>query len=250
MESKCRPKFLLPKPRLASNAKAAAAPVSVPTPPIAVSWVYTGAADTQIEEFKGKPVVPNPAYTGKVGLSHAPGKQLLLGRDGKRHNRDLAADVKQLKERGVSAIFCLLNKYELRTIGVDQTKYERACKAAGIELNCFGIVEMGVPEGAEVGEFRTQIVDVALAHMKKGENILIHCRGGIGRASTVAACILAHVWVGAGSRDLVRLLRRRRDKKAVESMKQEDFISAYIKGIRGELKVSDKEKEKVKVKAD
>jgi len=43
-----------------------------------------------------------------------------MGRDGKPHNRDLKLDLKDFAERqNVKIIICLLNEYELRTIGVD-----------------------------------------------------------------------------------------------------------------------------------
>lgn len=47
-----------------------------------------------------------------------------MGRDGKTHNRNIFFDVKQFNEiNKVNKIICLLNDYELRTIGVDIKKY-------------------------------------------------------------------------------------------------------------------------------
>ena len=51
-----------------------------------------------------------------------------MGRDGKTHNRNLDFDVKFLCEnKNVELIICLLNEYELRTIGVDIQKYQKIC---------------------------------------------------------------------------------------------------------------------------
>eukprot|EP00826_Nyctotherus_ovalis_P055950 TRINITY_DN7484_c0_g3_i1.p1 TRINITY_DN7484_c0_g3~~TRINITY_DN7484_c0_g3_i1.p1 ORF type:complete len:197 (+),score=33.86 TRINITY_DN7484_c0_g3_i1:221-811(+) len=153
------------------------------------------------------------------------------GRDRKRHCRNIVKDVNDFKERGVAAIFCLLGKYELRAIGVELASYQQACTDARIDLNVFDIIEMGVPESHKVEEFKRNVVDKALEYVKSGKSVLVHCRGGIGRASTVAACILCHVFKGAKPEDMIKMLRRRRDKKAVESYKQEQFIKKYFKEI-------------------
>ena len=132
----------------------------------------------------------------------------------------------------MKAIFCLLNKYELRSIGVDLTKYQEECVKVEIELIVFDIIEMGIPEKHRLNEFKERVITKALECLKNGDNILIHCRGGIGRASTVAACVLYHIFKGMKGEDMIKLLRRRRDKKAVESYKQEKFIKEYFKDIQ------------------
>ena len=58
-------------------------------------------------------------------------------------------------------------------------------------------------------------------------SILIHCRGGIGRASMIACCILRSIGLQWKPKNIIRLLRKRRDKRAVESIKQEDFVRDY-----------------------
>jgi len=47
--------------------------------PIIISWIYNGESDISNPEFTGKYAVHlNLGYKGKLGLCHAPGKQLLL----------------------------------------------------------------------------------------------------------------------------------------------------------------------------
>ena len=71
---------------------------------------------------------------GKLALSHAPGKQIKRGRDGRCHSRDLKKDVAYFKENGISRIVCLLNDPELRTIGVTRKNYDAACEQSDVLL--------------------------------------------------------------------------------------------------------------------
>jgi len=95
----------------------------------------------------------------------------------------------------------------------------------------FEIIEMSVPEDEELPKFNKEVVQKALEYLKNSKNIVIHCRGGIGRASTIAGCILGHIYEGAKGEAVIKLLRRKRDKKAVESYKQEDFVTKYLSNI-------------------
>ena len=57
-----------------------------------------------------------------------------------------------------------------------------------------------------------------------GKNIILHCRGGKGRAGTIAAILL--VEFSYSKQEAIDLVRARR-KGAIESKAQEDFIFAY-----------------------
>ena len=57
-----------------------------------------------------------------------------------------------------------------------------------------------------------------------GKNIVLHCRGGKGRAGTIAAILL--VEFNYEKQEAIDLVRSRR-KGAIESKIQEDFIFSY-----------------------
>jgi len=57
-----------------------------------------------------------------------------------------------------------------------------------------------------------------------GHNIIFHCRGGIGRAGTIAAILL--IDFGIDKKEAIELVRSKR-KGAIETKKQEDFIFSY-----------------------
>ena len=60
--------------------------------------------------------------------------------------------------------------------------------------------------------------------LMEGKNIILHCRGGKGRAGTVAAIIL--VDFGHNKDEAINLVRARR-KGAIETEKQKNFILSY-----------------------
>ncbi len=63
------------------------------------------------------------ALEGRFCLSMCPGKKISKGRDGKAYDRSILGDVETLKDKGISTIVCLINKYELRTLGVKEDRY-------------------------------------------------------------------------------------------------------------------------------
>ena len=114
---------------------------------------------------------------------------------------------------------CLLNDYEIRSIGCDVRKYESACANNGIELFKYPIIEMAPPEDIE--KFHQEVVIKVLDAMRNGQNVLAHCRGGIGRAGLLACCI-ATVLLGdefSTAKDVIAYVRSKRDRRCVESKK-------------------------------
>jgi len=166
------------------------------------------------------------------GICAAPGKNLAKGRDGKVYNRDIEHDVKHLRETmGVDVIVCLLNKYELRTIGVDYDKYQAACDKYKISLLVYPIVEMGVPQQS-AQEFDTEIINFIFENIRSNKKVICHCRGGIGRAGTVAACVILKLKLSKGPKHAISCVRTLRDPRCVESRKQEDYIDKYSKVVK------------------
>ena len=71
-----------------------------------------------------------------------------------------------------------------------------------------------------------------ISHLKEQKgNVLIHCRGGVGRAGLLACNVLSALFPFKKSKDVIEFVRKRRDKRCVESRKQEDFVEGYFKFI-------------------
>ena len=89
---------------------------------------------------------------------------------------------------------------------------------------------MAPPE--DVKQFHLEVVDViAKVLIENQGNVLIHCRGGVGRAGLLACCVLSYFCEFSSPKKIIEFMRKRRDKRCVESRKQEDFVKAYYEFI-------------------
>jgi ADP-ribosyl-[dinitrogen reductase] hydrolase len=74
-------------------------------------------------------------------------------------------------------------------------------------------------------KFKWETTKVLLKNeLIEGKNIVLHCRGGKGRAGTVAALLL--IDFGVKKEEAIQLVRSRR-KGAIETKEQEEFIFSY-----------------------
>ena len=159
-----------------------------------------------------------------LGLCYCPGKNVV--REGVRWERDLDADLRQLTStHGVKVVVCLLSDAELRALGVGRD-YAARVRNAGLELVQLPIVEMFAPADMH---FAAKMIDLVLGHLESGRRTVLHCRGGVGRAGMLGACLLIRMGLASGPGDAIKLVRRRRCKRAVESRSQEKFIVEYTR---------------------
>jgi protein-tyrosine phosphatase len=179
--------------------------------------------------MESKPLVTSKTYTdpsgGFLALSQCPGKKLARGRDGKPRNRDLEQDVRTWVDKGVRLVVCLLNQSELRSLGVVPAEYPEVALRLGVQFRQYPIIEMAAPGSIEelIGLLRD--IDAVVT---SGAGALVHCRGGIGRAGTIAACYLLYKGAVRTAKAAIEAVRRARDPRCVESRRQADFISSYV----------------------
>lgn len=88
------------------------------------------------------------------------------------------------KDEGVDVVVSLLEEAELPNL----TEAERAfCEEVGIEFISFPIRDKTVPDAVEpVARIARGLAD----RIACGKSVAIHCRAGIGRSTTLAACVL------------------------------------------------------------
>ncbi len=89
------------------------------------------------------------------------------------------------REAGVGAVASLLTEGEASDLGLEQER--ELCNANGIEFHSLPIVDRGVPGShAETVAFLQGLDGV----LKRGANVAVHCRQGIGRSGLIAAGLL------------------------------------------------------------
>ena len=143
---------------------------------------------------------------GTLALSPAP-----------RGGGDLDADVAAFVAAGVTDVVCLLPDAELGRLGLADEP--QALVRTGIAVHRLPVPDFGVP----APEPAAVLADVVAGRLAQGAHVVVHCRGGIGRSSTVAALVL--VREGLAPDDAWRVLSAARGRRVPETAAQERFVA-------------------------
>jgi protein tyrosine/serine phosphatase len=98
----------------------------------------------------------------------------------------LEDEIAAWKDIGIDMIVSALTSEEIAEL--DLASEAAMCGDAGIEFIAFPILDRGVPASMKATMELVRQLEQKLA---AGRKVAIHCRQGIGRASLLAACILA-----------------------------------------------------------
>lgn len=157
---------------------------------------------------------------GKIGMSFCPGKQQANGMSG-CWERDLQADLVQVRDWGAAMFVSLVEEHEFAELRVLTLPQEVA--RFGMEW-CHLPIRDRYPPGADFEERWGQIGKEIVHTLKNGRNVFIHCKGGLGRTGTVAACLM----IEAGHRAEVAIDAVRRARaKTIETALQEWYVLQY-----------------------
>ncbi len=162
------------------------------------------------------PCGPDP---GALGLTICPGKKDRLG----FWDRDLAEDLRVIRDWGASTVVTLIEDHELRLLAIDDLG--PAVRQHGMHWWHLPIRDVDVPDDRFELAWRAE---GPLLHQRidAGERILIHCRGGLGRTGLVAGVIL--VERGQSPEDAIDRVRRARPH-AIETPAQEEYVRKALR---------------------
>lgn len=158
---------------------------------------------------------------GAIGVTLCPGKK---GESvhGAGWDRDLETDLAAIREWGASTIVTLIEPHEFPMLKVEALP--QAVPAAGMEWVWWPIRDVSVPDErfedgwAERGPLLCE-------QIQKGERVLVHCRGGLGRAGIVAARLL--VELGNPPAEAIKQVRAVRPG-AIETRAQEAWVLGVV----------------------
>lgn len=168
--------------------------------------------------------IPTALWPGRLGLTFAPGKKgQSVYQPGVTHNRDVMTDMRTLAQQGTNVVAPLIEDFEYDLLGMEG--YEQAAQGNNILVAPYAIPDRGIPHDPQ--DFAAYI-DELMMHLLSGRSVVVHCRGGLGRAGLTAACLL--VQGGMEAHEAIRLVRATRSQKAVETRGQEGFIEAFEQG--------------------
>lgn len=192
--------------------------------PINNGLVYTAPAHVDSAKYRTDPLPIGWVHLhtkGQLALSLCPGKG---GPTASKDNRPrhLGRDLDQLNfQAKIGVLVPLIEAFEFTKLGVPNLIGEAT--ARGMTVKHYPIQDVNVPK--DMGATR-DLVKGLVADLEEGKNVFIHCRGGLGRTGTIAACIL--VEMGWGVEEAIADTRKARPG-ALETSGQEKFVAEYAK---------------------
>ena len=163
---------------------------------------------------------------GRIGITFCPGKHDRLAVTGAWF-RDLDVDLDVIKDWGARLVLTLVEPDELVVLKVPQLGQEIQCR--GMEWRHLPIADYSVPNEEFEKNWFTQGREIRNL-LRNGEDVLIHCKGGLGRAGMIAARLL--VELGMEPEEAIGAVRRER-KGAIETQAQLALVRR-TKAITGE----------------
>ena len=154
---------------------------------------------------------------GRIGMTLCPGKYDETALTGFWH-RDLARDLDAVRAWGAAAVITLLEPEELVLLRVPSLG--REVEKRDMRWINLPIVDGSRPDQEFEQRWNSTGKEVR-ATLHKGSNVLVHCRGGLGRAGTIAARLL--VEMGADPVSAMAKVRKARPG-AIETSTQEQFV--------------------------
>ena len=137
-----------------------------------------------------------------------------------RGGDDLPDEMRALRQMGANVLVCLLTSDEMNEL--DLTNEPEAAQSAGLTYLSLPIPDACVPNNANA--FRA-LTDTVVAQVRSGRGVVIHCRGGIGRSSIVAACVL-HA-MGSTPEAALETLTKCRGVHVPDTDEQKRWIMSY-----------------------
>jgi protein-tyrosine phosphatase len=151
----------------------------------------------------------SPAH-GRIGITFCPGKQDMDAMSG-AWARDLSTDLDAIVAWGATALVTLVEPSELSTLKV--ADLGPMALARGLDWRHLPIPDFSVPSPAFERRWLADGHDIR-AKLRAGEDVVVHCKGGLGRAGMIAARLL--VELGVEPEAAIRTVRAVR-KGAIET---------------------------------
>jgi protein-tyrosine phosphatase len=164
-------------------------------------------------------VIP-PHGSGRIGITFCPGKKQRQAMSG-AWDRDLGIDLDAVKSWGAAMVITLIEAQELAELEVPTLGEE--VLARGMAWLHLPIADVSILDRRFVQGW-AQHGPRLLSALRDGARVLVHCKGGLGRAGTVAALML--VQSGMNPAHAIAAVRAARPG-AIETRQQEDFIRSH-----------------------
>lgn len=132
----------------------------------------------------------------------------------------LRDEMQRIKEAGVQTLVSMLEPEEAELLGLAEEGH--IAEEIGLPFLNYPIPDTKVPH--DVPHFRAFVSGLA-DRLRSGESVGVHCRGCIGRATILAACILMHI--GLKPMDAVVAVEAARGCNVPDNSEQLEWILHY-----------------------
>jgi len=163
-------------------------------------------------------VTPGEGH-GRIGITLCPGKTDPAGMS-RPWARDLDTDLDAVRRWGATAVVSLITDEELDLLSV--RGLPGAVRSRHMEWWHAPIPD-GQPPGPDFEDAWAVAGEAVRGRLRLGFDVLVHCRGGLGRAGAVAARLL--VELSASPDDAIRRVREARSPHAIETTSQEAHVA-------------------------
>lgn len=175
-------------------------------------------------------------HYGKIGITFCPGKHDLLAATG-AWQRNLATDINAISTWGAKLVLTLIEHQEMQMLKVQNLEHE--VQSQGMLWRHLPIADFSVPCDEFEQQWLTTSEEIRTL-LQSGESILVHCKGGLGRAGMIAARLLVELGMDA---DLAIAKVRSARKGAIETPSQLAIVrntqaildTSGMQRIRGQL---------------
>lgn len=157
---------------------------------------------------------------GSIGITFCPGKKQPGALTG-AWDRDLGIDLDAISAFGAAAIVTLIEDHEINQLGVGGIGEEIARRH--MDWLHMPIADVSVP-GPEFEQAWEVHGPGLRARIRDGFNVVVHCKGGLGRAGTISARLL--VELGTDAAEAIRQVRAVRNG-AIETSAQEHYVLGH-----------------------
>lgn len=172
----------------------------------------TPARTSQTHPLEIAEVRASPSH-GRIGITFCPGKHDHFAHTG-AWERDLDLDLNAITAWGAKLVVTLIEPAELTILKVPHLGQE--IRSRGIQWRHLPISDFSVPGEAFEQQWAMQGPEIR-EMLRNGDNVLVHCKGGLGRAGMIAARLL--VELGMDPEEAIHAVRHVR-KGAIETPSQ------------------------------
>lgn len=159
---------------------------------------------------------------GAIGVTFAPGKYQEAAMTG-AWARDLERDMLTIRQWGATHLISLLEPWEFIELQIERLPSVAA--GQGLAWHPLPIADGSAPDQRFLQGW-PELSSELIRGLHSGQRVVIHCKGGLGRAGTVAAMLLLQSGTSQTAGDAMRMVRLARPG-AIETMAQEEFLKHW-----------------------